>query len=162
MKIIGYVGEPAVGKSTIMRNHIENFTSEGDGELIKEGVVVYHKYPQSKSIVMGIYDEGVFSGTDRLSKSVGPVFRAWLSEKQADAEYKDWTLYWEGERFSNSPNLDHMYSTCPSTTVHLVTAPDEILAKRHASRDNQDEKWLKGMKTRVGNLAKKYPLVKLA
>ena len=161
MKIIGYVGEPAVGKSTIMRSHIKKFISEGNGELVKEGVVVYHKYPKSKSIVMGVYDEGVFSGTDRLSKSVGPVFRTWLSEKQSDTEYDEWTLYWEGERFSNSPNLDHMYAICPETVVYLITAPEEVLAERHAARDNQDEKWLKGMKTRVENLAKKYPLVKL-
>jgi dephospho-CoA kinase len=156
MKIIGYIGEPATGKSTLMRSIMAGL---GEGTLVKEGVVVYHLFPETQSIVLGIYDGQVFSGTDRLSKAVGPKFRAWLTNLAANREYEDFTIYWEGERFSNAPSLEHMYATCP-TTIYLLEADSETLEQRHKARDNQNETWLKGMKTRVRNLAEKFPVVR--
>ena len=72
MKVIGIIGEPAAGKSTVMRNLIADL---GSGAVEKEGLVAYTKFPESKTIVAGIYDEQVFSGTDRLSKGCGPKYR---------------------------------------------------------------------------------------
>lgn len=157
MKIVGYIGEPAAGKSTKMREIMKDL---GEGTLIKEGLVVYHLFPQTQSIVMGIYDGQVFSGTDRLSKAVCPKFRAWLTALAENREYEDFTIYWEGERFSNAPSLEHMYATCP-TTVYLLEADPEVLHQRHKVRDNQNETWLKGMRTRIKNLAEKFPVVRL-
>ena len=67
MQIIGLIGEPAAGKSTVMRDFIARL---GRKEVVKEGLVAYTLYAEDKVMVAGIYDEQVFSGTDRLSKGV--------------------------------------------------------------------------------------------
>ena len=155
MKIIGLIGEPAAGKSTVMRGLI---ASLGEGVVRKEGLVVYTEFAEDKVFVAGIYDEAVFSGTDRTSKSCGPKYREWLSAKVADPEYSDWKFYWEGERFSNSKFFD-FFLTLPVTPVTYYLAADEtVLNERNAGRSNQNPTWRKGMATRMRNLREGYPV----
>lgn len=152
MKIKYYIGCPGVGKSTYVRNIIKSL---GEGELVKEGLVVYHKFPSTKTIVLGIYDDSVFSGTDRTSKGVGPKFREWLIKAQT--EYPNWTIIGEGERLSNSPNLDAMFAAGDMELFCLVVSKEE-LERRHSGRgEEQSESWRKGMQTRIKNLCNKYP-----
>ena len=151
MKIKYYIGRPGVGKSTLVRKAMALL---GDGELVKEGLVVYHKFPATKTIVLGIYDEAVFSGTDRWSKGVGPKFREWLAA--ATERFSDWTIIGEGERLSNNPNLDAMFAT-EDMELLLVTVSEDTLKQRHEGRgEAQSESWQKGMATRIRNLANKY------
>lgn len=152
MKIKYYIGRPGVGKSTYVRNIMKDL---GEGELVKEGLVVYHKFPNAKTIVLGIYDDSVFSGTDRTSKGVGPKFREWLIKVQT--EYSDWTIIGEGERLSNNPNLDAMFAAGDMELI-WVTVSEETLKQRHDGRgEEQSESWQRGMKTRIQNLCNKYP-----
>jgi hypothetical protein len=151
MKIRYYIGRPGVGKSTLMR---EIMSKLGESELVKEGLVVYHKFEKEKTLVLGIYDDHVFSGTDRWSKGVGPKFREWLASMAQT--HPDWTILGEGERLSNNPNLDAMFEF-GDMELFLVTVDNEELARRHAARgEAQSESWQKGMATRIVNLCKKY------
>ena len=151
MKIKYYIGQPGVGKTTLVRQIIETL---GTGEVVKEGLVIYHKFPETKTIVLGLYDDSVFSGTDRTSKGVGPKFRAWL--EKAQTEYYDWTIIGEGERLSNNPNLDAMFAAGDMELI-LVTVSDDELERRRAARNNtQNQTWMKGMNTRISNLCTKY------
>ena len=155
MKIIGLIGEPAAGKSTVMRGLI---ASLGEGVLRKEGLVVYTEFAEDKVFVAGIYDEAVFSGTDRTAKSCGPKYREWLLAKVSDPEFSDWKFYWEGERFSNSKFFD-FFLTLPVTPVTYYLAADEtVLNERNAGRSNQNPTWRKGMATRMRNLREGYPV----
>jgi hypothetical protein len=156
MKIIGLIGQPGSGKTTVMRNFLK--TLSGEGAVVKEGLVVYTIYSEAKTIVAGIYDEGVFSGTDRTAKSCGPKYREWLLDKVNDAEYGDWAFYFEGERFSNSKFFDFFVNECPDVTLHLLEADQETLNERNAARSNQNDKWRKGMATRMRNLRDAYPV----
>jgi hypothetical protein len=156
MKIVGLCGEPASGKSTIMRAFISNL--KDTGTVKKEGLVVYTEYPEEKVFVAGIYDDAVFSGTDRTAKSCGPKYREWLDAKNADPAYDDWEFYWEGERFSNSKFFDFFYGGCPDVTTYFLEADPQLLDERNASRSNQNPSWRKGMATRMRNLREGYPV----
>lgn len=156
MKIRGVVGEPASGKSTVMRNLISGL---GPGEVEKEGLVVVTRHSEDKVIVAGIYDDQVFSGTDRTSKACGPKFREWILGKNQDSGYDDWVFYWEGERFSNNKFLEFFYQECSDVTIYYLEADNETLDTRNANRSGQNETWRKGMKTRMLNLKNKYPLI---
>ena len=155
MKIIGLIGEPAAGKSTVFRKLLAKF---GAGTVKKEGLVAYTEYPDDKVIVAGIYDEQVFSGTDRLSKGCGPKYREWLVTKNANPEWDDWTFYWEGERFSNSKFFDFFRDECSEITIYYLMADEATLNERNANRSNQNPSWRKGMATRMRNLREGYPV----
>ena len=155
MKIVGIVGEPAAGKSTVMRNFLK--TLSGEGTVLKEGLVVYTVFEENKVIVAGIYDEAVFSGTDRTAKSCGPKYREWLTEKVSDPKYSDWTFYWEGERFSNSKFFDFFLTLTTPVVTYYLEADKDTLDTRNAGRSNQNPTWRKGMATRMRNLREGYP-----
>ncbi len=157
MQVIGIVGCPGSGKSTAMQNHMALL---GEGHVVKNGLLKYHVFPESSSIVIGLYDQNEFSGTDRLSKAVAPKFRTWLLEMACNPAYFGWVVYWEGERFSNKPCMDCMYSLFGtfSMRVFLLEVPEEELTARHMFRV-QNPTWLLGMKTRMKNLAAMYPLI---
>ena len=161
MKIIGICGEPASGKSTIVRNFIA--TLSPPAQIVKEGLIVYTIYPEDKVIVAGKYEEGtVFSGTDVLSKGAGPTYRNWLASKNADSKYDNYVFVWEGERFSNSKFFHFFYNECPGVTVYYLQCDEETLNERNANRSNQNDSWRKGMKTRMNNLCREWPVEKVA
>jgi hypothetical protein len=131
----------------------------GSSSVEKEKLVAYTLFPENKVIVAGIYDEQVFSGTDRLSKGCGPKYREWIKERMDKPEWSDWTFYWEGERFSNSKFFDFFYEDCSGVTTYMLEADEETLSQRNQERSNQNESWRKGMATRMKNLSSSYPLV---
>lgn len=159
MQIIGLIGEPAAGKSTVMRDFLAHL---GPGEVVKEGLVTYTVFKPEKVIVAGIYDSQVFSGTDRLSKGCGPKYREWLLSKVNDPEFDDWKFYWEGERFSNSKFFDFFLTLPTPCVTYFLEADEALLNERNANRSNQNPTWRKGMATRMRNLRENYPVAVVA
>jgi len=155
MKIVGLIGEPASGKSTVFRKLIATL---GGCSVQKQGLVAYTLFHDDNVIVAGIYDEQVFSGTDRTAKSCGPQFREWIAQKNENPEWDDWTFYWEGERFSNSKFFDFFRDECSDVTIYYLMADEATLNERNANRSNQNPSWRKGMATRMRNLREGYPV----
>jgi GTPase SAR1 family protein len=156
MRIVYYIGQPGTGKTTLMRGILAEYSKVEEPEFVKEGLVTYHKFNNQKVIILGRYDDGTFAGTDTWSKGVGPKFREWLLG--ATEEFPDWTIYGEGERLSNGPNLDAMFQENIGMNLICLQVSEEELERRRAARNNtQNESWMKGMRTRIENLCNKYP-----
>ena len=154
MKIKGLIGEPAAGKSTVIKNYIATL---GEGTIVKDGLVVYTCYNDDRVIIAGKYEDGVtFCGTDTLSKGCGPKYRTWLEAVVKDPAFEGWTFVWEGERFSNNPFME-MFERL-GATIYYLEADEETLDERNADRSNQNPTWRKGMRTRMHNLRDKYPV----
>ena len=155
MQITHYLGEPGTGKTTLMRAKLTEFRKVEQDEWVKDGYITYHKFPKQKVLILGRYDEGTFSGTDTWAKTAPPKFRQWVLD---NAEiFADWKIYSEGERLSNNPTLDALFATENFTLVRLVVSDEELERRRQARNNTQNESWMKGMKTRIENLCKKYP-----
>lgn len=156
MKIVGLIGEPAAGKSTVFRNFIATL---GNGTIVKEGLIVYTLYPDDNVIIAGKYEEGVtFCGTDTLSKGCGPKYREWLTAQNKDSKWDGYTFYFEGERMSNSKFFDFFFNECSDVTIYYLEADEQTLNERNANRSNQNPSWRKGMATRMANLKNSYPV----
>ena len=155
MKITHYLAEPGVGKTTLMRAKLAELRKVEDDEWVKDGYVTYHKFPQQKVLVLGRYDDGVFSGLDTWAKTAPPKFRQWLLDNAET--FADYQVFSEGERLSNNPTLDALFATGNFTLVRLVVSDEELERRRKARNNTQNETWLRGMKTRIENLCAKYP-----
>ena len=154
MLVTFYIGVPGCGKTTLMRGKIEELRKVEQDELVADGMVKYHKFEKQKVLVLGIYDESTFAGTDRLAKSVGPKFREWLV---ANAEtYEGWQMIMEGERFMNDKSLPLLFQQESMKLVCLEVDEDELERRRKARNNTQDPKWMKGMATRVQNVCNTY------
>ena len=154
MKVTFFIGVPGCGKTTLMREKLAKLRKVEQDELVADGMVKYHKFEKQKTLVLGIYDESTFAGTDRLAKSCGPKFREWLV---ANAEtYEGWDLVMEGERFMNDKSLPLLFEQESMKLVCLKVTEGELVRRREARNNTQNETWLKGMTTRVQNVCNTY------
>jgi hypothetical protein len=155
MNVTYYLGLPGTGKTTLMRSILAEYRKVEEDEFVVEGPVKYHRFNKQKVIVLGIYDDSTFAGTDRLSKSCPPKFREWVTANKD--KYADWHILGEGERFSNNPTLDHLLEHTNLKLVCLKVSEEELERRRQARNNTQSESWLRGMYTRIDNLCQKYP-----
>ena len=154
MFVTFYIGQPGTGKTTLMREKLAKLRKVEQDELVADGMVKYHKFEKQKTLVLGIYDESVFAGTDRLAKSVGPKFREWLVTNVES--YTGWELVMEGERFMNDKTLPLLFEQESMILVCLKVTEEELVRRREARNNTQNETWLKGMTTRVQNVCNTY------
>lgn len=154
MKITFYIGQPGTGKTTLVRGILEEFRKVEKDEFVEDGMVKYHRFNKQKVLILGIYDDSTFAGTDRLAKSVGPKFRQWLVDNAET--YADWGLVMEGERFMNDKTLPLLFEQESMKLVCLKVTEEELVRRREARNNTQSFTWLKGMATRVQNVCNTY------
>jgi hypothetical protein len=156
MQFTHYFGAPGTGKTTLMRSFLNKCRTVEVDEFMKEGLVKYHIFPKQKIIIFGDYAEDkIFAGLDATSKAIGPKFREWVITNKS--KYVGWSMYSEGERFSNTVMLDFLFEHTEMELILLQVSGEELERRRIARNNTQNETWLKGMTTRVNNLASRYP-----
>jgi len=152
LKVVALIGEPATGKSTILREVLRRLSP---GSYFKEGLVFGTAHFKEKVFVLGTYDEGIFSGTDRFSMAVQPKAKQFLIDKKL--LMNDWTVLFEGDRIGNAK----FFSFCEEESEFklFITQVSECEKhRRHKERnDTQSEKFLRGRKTKIENLKRAFP-----
>jgi energy-coupling factor transporter ATP-binding protein EcfA2 len=143
------VGEPGVGKSTLMRA-----LTDGHTQHQQLSPVPHIIYGDGDATEIGV-SRGAFSGTDGLAMSIQPRIEEWLMQRP----YRQ--LLAEGDRLANAKFFravrDAGYEL---RLVHL--AGSEVAATRRASRASemhfapQDPAWVKGRQTKVQRLSEAF------
>jgi hypothetical protein len=149
------IGEPGVGKSTLM-----------------DSILYGHRaYPMKDPVPHIVYDDGSvaqigaqrakFSGTDALSMSIQPAVTEWLMQRPYQ------TLLAEGDRLANDKFFRAVKAAGYELRLICLTATPGRLSVRRASRmvelglqNAQSPAWLAGRATKIRNLIPKWePLV---
>lgn len=141
-RIIAIGGEPASGKSTLMKYILKQYKPL---KTFKYGLVrgLYNK--ENNLYFLGIYDNSVFCGTDKLSMAVQPHFLK-LIQKLPEA-----TFVFEGDRLFNQSLFDQQ-----ECEIIVIKVTDQTKSERHKQRnDNQTEQFKKSKKTKIKNILKK-------
>jgi dephospho-CoA kinase len=144
--IIAILGEPATGKTTLMKEIIKEL-----GPLKPSNKPFYH-YSAPGLVLWGKYDEGTFQGTDKLSMGVQPL----AVEFAMMARHK--LILFEGDRIGN---VSFFKAVAPyhEIKIYLLEVSEEEKARRHIARnDNQSEKFLKAKKTKLKNLSERVEI----
>jgi len=158
--IIGFGGEPATGKSTVMKTAMAKYATDWRPYEIKGyGMAIKCMVSDQKQItVLGQYLPGeTFGGTDRMSMSIQPTVVKMLSH---GIENKSWGFWFEGDRLFNAKFLHYLIDELRwPHFFFLIAAKQESIESRHALRDNQNAIWLIGRRTKVANLKRDFNLV---
>lgn len=144
--IIGIIGAPGTGKSTLMKEWMTRW----DWEYRREGQLDH--YVSGDLIVLGIYPEGeTFGGTDKLSMSIAPQVVEFLDNNQ------DKIIIFEGDRL-NSKKFFHTVLE-KDWKLHIVAleVSKQERERRYAERgSNQDPTWLQGRISKVENVVEEF------
>lgn len=152
MRFVYVIGEPGVGKSTLVRNallpELDHFGRDGATFAVWAG------YVEGRSVAyLGDPRHDRFPGTDRLSMSVAPKVGLWLDAVVPLARYD--TIVGEGDRLSNlalfvsAARLGLNVFVIQATSAHAA----ERRRERAEGRGEQSPQWVAGRVTKVNNLA---------
>lgn len=146
MKIILIAGEPATGKTTLVR---EAYSPQNMPNHFKYGKLQGHT--DGQIFVGGIYDGSMFEGTDKLSMAVQPDVVKFVQASISGT--CNLVLIMEGDRVANPKFLSAMKDFQVQTHLIILRAPEHELEMRHLTRgDAQTPGWLKSRRTKVENL----------
>ena len=141
-RIIAIGGEPASGKSTLMKFILKQYKPL---KTFKYGLVrgLYNK--ENNLYFLGIYDNSVFCGTDKLSMAVQPHFLKLLKE------LPEAIFVFEGDRLFNQSLFDKQ-----ECEIVVLSVTDQTKKERHKQRnDNQSDQFKKSKKTKIKNILSK-------
>lgn len=137
--VIALGGEPATGKTTLLKRIRKNFPPLVD---FKEGLVRGGYCPINKVYFVGVFDDTMFEGTDKLSLSVQPSFIEFVKNTN------NAKIVFEGDRLFNASVFEQLKSV-----IFILDIDKDIHAQRHAQRGHeQNETFLKGRKTKIENI----------
>jgi dephospho-CoA kinase len=137
--IIALGGEPASGKTTLLKRVRQNFATL---TTFKQGLVCGSYCPSTNVYFVGVFDNTMFEGTDKLSLSVQPSFIEFVKNTN------NAKIVFEGDRLFNAS----LFEQLPSI-IFILDIDKTIHAQRHAQRGHaQNETFLKGRKTKIANV----------
>lgn len=141
-EIIAIGGVPASGKSTLMKKVIKEYKLL---KTFKYGLI-RGLYDKEKNLYfIGIYDDSVFCGTDKLSMAVQPHFFK-LIDKLPEARF-----VFEGDRLFNQSLFDKY-----DCEIVVLNANEETIEQRHKQRsDNQTDRFKRAKQTKINNILNK-------
>lgn len=163
IQVIGFGGEPATGKTHLMRSILAELCPP---ELLRRrhwklGLLVGSEHTEEKVHVLGDYRDPVHrdAGSDRLSIRVSAAAVTWLLWLNRAGLYDGWTVLLEGDPLFNSKLLRALDEARAQTTWVLLTASEGMkLARRDGREDTKPDSFLEGRRTKLANLAKDFKL----
>lgn len=155
-KIVALGGEPATGKTTVVRKLIEQLETRGAFKKFDYGLLRGHCHEAERIVILGIYSPTeTFAGTDRLSMAVMKDAVGFLSRAR-QLGLKDYSIVFEGDRLFSSAFLKQCKLVAP-TDIVIVKADALTLKRRHMQRgDSQTEAWLRSRVTKIDNISKSF------
>lgn len=154
-RIVAMGGEPATGKSTIVRKLMEgrSWTKHEPEKL-----VVCHYDVSADLQIVGDYSDPdhKFPGTDRLSMAVQPQALKFFKEAQSN-------ILFEGDRLFNMSLLEEVASWPDvELKIYIITADKSIKEGRHQGRaDTQDDQFKKAKETKTERIMSNFMLMDL-
>lgn len=140
------VGEPGVGKTTLVRALLgrdPSLVPKPKWTIGKNGAVC----------AAGHYTGGTFDGADTIPyNGVSDVLGYW----EANLRETPLTLF-DGDRTSNAGVAERVSASAIVGCVYLTAAPDVVAARRAARGSRQNASWVKGRATKSARFFGLFP-----
>ena len=141
MKCIAIGGVPATGKTTLMKKILTKSTYQN----FKFGLLRGHFIKDKNLVIMGIYNNDIFCGTDKLSMAVNKDFIKYVKLNKRN-------ILFEGDRLFTLNNIKLIKESYKTRTI-ILENDQKTLDSRHLDRnDNQSAQFLKGRITKISNI----------
>jgi hypothetical protein len=151
-KFIAIGGEPATGKSTLMKRIIDKI------EILSEKSFSEQKFfglpvmaNGSGVIIFGVYETGhLYGGTDRFAMNIQPAAENFAKKALQSMNESGFTIIFEGDRLFNEKYLDYLVRLGHILKTFVIECDTAEKERRHRERgDKQNEIWKKGRITKI-------------
>ncbi len=155
--IIGVCGEPATGKTTLVRALIASLATHV-GQYEKYGTLEYLTL-RTGVVVLGRYTGETFDGTDKLSMNVVVDAEKWLAEKGPLFT----TMVFEGDRLFCARWIRACIESGAACRFIQLSFSPAVFSRRYRVRreagNAQKISFIKGRRTKYANLRKQFPFI---
>tara|TARA_R100000322_G_scaffold139084_2_gene94872 strand:+ start:199 stop:798 length:600 start_codon:yes stop_codon:yes gene_type:complete len=143
------IGMPASGKSTALRNALENNICECSSKTMTQEDPVPHITYKCGLMTLG-KSRDVYPGTDTLAMNIQPKVIRWLEEL---ADEDNQFLIGEGDRLGNNKFLSRAIDLGFHVDLVYLQIPSQIAWERSEKRgSNFNKTWFKGRITKCENI----------
>lgn len=147
MRLVYLIGDPGVGKTTLMRGLIDRLATTTS---LREAPIAHEVLWQAGTLV-GAHlgrPRDWFGGTDALAMSIQPVAEGWL------AGHPFPLVLGEGDRLGNGKFFQAMRTAGVDLVVVHAHCPADVAEARRTERGSRyHDAWLAGRLTKVTRLA---------
>lgn len=154
MRVVGIVGEPCVGKSSLMRALIARLEP---GQPERFGLLHGRYHPASRVLILGDYGACAWPGTDAYDQRA----RAYAELLFRDGH--EWlppgvTVLWEGLLFADADLW--ALARAHDLTLIWLTASAAAIRARHGGRGTARPGWVSLLFERLAAWGGEYPLMR--
>lgn len=145
-KLIGIVGMPGTGKTTLMREWMSK------REWVKDTPIqLLDSYVSGNVRLFGKYEEGeTFAGTDKLSMAVMPVALQYM------ASPSDINIF-EGDRLTSVNFFSQCQDMGHDVNIIILEVGDSVREQRYKDRGSeQSETFIQGRRTKINNIKEEF------
>jgi hypothetical protein len=146
-KLIGIVGMPGTGKTTLMREwmKLRDWTPDTPIKLLDS-------YVSGDIRLFGKYEEGeTFAGTDRLSMAVQPAAIEYLSDNPSPVNI------FEGDRLTSAKFFQAAVELGYEVSIVILEVSDSVREARYKERgSDQSETFIQGRRTKIENIKESF------
>ena len=149
-KCVAIGGQPATGKTTLVKDILKKFTYQN----FKYGLLRGHFIKEKNLVIMGIYNNDIFCGTDKLSMAVNQDFIKYVKLNKRN-------ILFEGDRLFSLNNIKLIKELYKTRNI-ILENDQNTLDNRHKERnDNQSAQFLKGRITKISNILNYFDDIEL-
>tara|TARA_R110000803_G_scaffold63790_2_gene124525 strand:+ start:1280 stop:1849 length:570 start_codon:yes stop_codon:yes gene_type:complete len=146
-KLIGVVGMPGTGKTTLMREWMKSREWTYD-----KPIKLLDSYTSGDIRLFGKYEEGeVYAGTDRLSMAVQPAAIEYMDTNPSPINI------FEGDRLTSAAFFQKCIDFGHDVSIIVLEVSDTIREERYEERGSeQSDKFISGRRTKIENIKSQF------
>jgi len=146
-KLIGIIGMPGTGKTTLMREWMAMRDWEEDTPIkllnshVHKNIRLFGKYA----------NDDIYGGTDKLSMAVQPAAIEYLKNPSSDINI------FEGDRLTTVTFFEEAVKLGHDVSILEVTVSDETREARYKARgSDQSDTFINGRRTKIRNIVDRF------
>ena len=159
MPVVGIGGLPATGKSAMVKALVNRLGGWGEFKPFQLEVVRGYYAAEFGLLLIGLYGQETFPGTDRLSMTVQAPAIDLIREAAGNPSLRICRVLFEGDRLFTRSFVASIREESRITLRMLVlTASQETLEQRRRQRLSiQSASWIAGRATKLRRLTEAFP-----